>query len=96
MKFAKLYLTHFGEVTDVSKHLAQYALRVEQVHECVQSLMDQGLSGDALREAYTKTEHDIAMKAGVSGELWQRHQFANHTSMCADGISLFIKKQRES
>jgi glyoxylase-like metal-dependent hydrolase (beta-lactamase superfamily II) len=95
MSFAKLYLTHFGEVANVSQHLAQYALRVERVHECVQDLWNQGLRADALRTAYTKIERGIAAKAGVSEVDWLRYEGANSTHMCADGIALFIEKQQQ-
>lgn len=90
--FAKLYLTHFGEITDVSGHLARYALRVEQVHDTVRELMESGLSGAGLRHSYTATESALAIGEGVSDELWQRYQLANHTGMCADGIALFVEK----
>ena len=92
MNFNKLYLTHFGEVTNVSQYLAQYAQRVAQVHECVQALWNQGLRDNALRGAYTKIEHDIAAKAAVSEADWLRYEGANSTQMCADGIALLLEK----
>jgi glyoxylase-like metal-dependent hydrolase (beta-lactamase superfamily II) len=92
--FSALYLTHFGEVTDVSGHLSRYAMRVEQVFECIQKLLADGLRGDALRAAYGKAEHDIARKAGVSEEDWRRYECANGTAMGADGITLFCEKSK--
>ncbi len=91
-EFAHLYLTHFGEVSDVSEHLALYAMRVEQVYECITSLRDQGLRDDALRAGYAAAEHAVAMRAGVSEQDWQLYESANSTAMCADGISLFCEK----
>jgi glyoxylase-like metal-dependent hydrolase (beta-lactamase superfamily II) len=90
--FSKLYLTHFGEVTDVSKHLSTYAARVEQCYECIADLLAQDLKGDALREAYGRAEHAIALKAGVSDADWAKYEGANNTAMCADGIALFCEK----
>lgn len=90
--FEKLYLTHFGEVTDVSRHLSACAQRVGQVHEHVQELMRQGLSGDALRKAYAQAEHDVAMKVGVSEAQWSGYELANSSAMCADGIVLYCEK----
>ena len=90
--FAKLYLTHFGEVTDVAEHLAGYALRVEQVHEKVSGLMQQGLSGAALREAYREAEREVAANAGANEEQWRDYELANPTGMCADGIALYVSK----
>ncbi len=91
-KFEKLYLTHFGEVTDVARHLSAYAQRVGQVHDHVQELMQQGLSGDALRKAYYQSEFDIAKKAGVSEAQWRGYELANNSAMCADGIALYCEK----
>lgn len=92
--FSKLHLTHFGEVTDVSAHLSQYATRVEQVHDCVQALLADGLRGDALRMAYGEAEHSLARQAGVSEADWLRYEAGNSTSMCADGIALFCEKSK--
>jgi glyoxylase-like metal-dependent hydrolase (beta-lactamase superfamily II) len=92
--FSKLYLTHFGEVTDVSSHLSRYAMRVEQAFECIQGLLAEGLRGDALRAAYGKAEHEIARKAGVSEEDWLRYECGNSTAMGADGIALFCEKSK--
>jgi len=92
--FAKLYLTHFGEITDVSNHLAQYAFRVQQVHECVEGLLEQGLTDEALRVAYGEIEREVACRAGVSDAEWEHCEATNSTAMCADGIALFCKKQK--
>ncbi len=90
--FSRLYLTHFGEVTDVAGHLSRYAARVEQVHECVSELMAQGLRGEALREAYGRVEHALAAKSGVSEADWHRYELANSSAMGADGIALYCEK----
>ena len=99
--FAKLYLTHFGEVTDVSGHLSRYASRVEQAYECVADLLasikghflhHEAYARNFLREAYGKIEHAIAANAGVSDADWARYEGANNTAMCADGIALFCEK----
>lgn len=92
--FSKLYLAHFGEVTEVGTHLSHYAMRVEQVYDCVQALLADGLRGDSLRIAYGEAEHAIALQAGVSEADWLRYEAGNSTSMCADGIALFCEKSK--
>lgn len=94
LNLKKLYLTHFGEVSDVASHLSRYALRVSQVHECVERFMEEGLTGDALRRAYTQAEHALAIEEGVSAVDWERYEGANGSAMCADGIALFCEKAR--
>ncbi len=93
LNLSKLYLTHFGEVTDVAHHLSQYALRVEQVHECVEDMVNAGVTGSMLRHSFTATEAALAMEEGVGEELWERYQLANSTQMCADGIALCVERQ---
>jgi glyoxylase-like metal-dependent hydrolase (beta-lactamase superfamily II) len=92
--FSKLYLTHFGDVTDVSGHLSRYAMRVEEVFECIQNLLAEGLRGDALRAAYGEAEHAVARKAGLSEGDWLRYECGNSTAMGADGIALFCEKSK--
>ena len=93
LHLSKLYLTHFGEVTDVAHHLSQYALRVDQVHECVEDMVKAGVTGSMLRHSFTATEAALAMEEGVGEELWERYQLANSTQMCADGIALCVDRQ---
>ena len=90
--FDRLFLTHFGAVTDVSRHLAIYAQRVGTVSEAVRKLMDEGLAGDDLRAAYTRLEHDFAVKSGVDDAQWRRYELINSSAMSADGIALFHEK----
>lgn len=90
--FDRLYLTHFGEVTDASSHLTQYARRVGLVTDAVKSLMDHQIAGDDMRAAYTKLEHDTAMKSGASIDDWPRYEQANHAGISADGIALYHEK----
>ncbi len=92
--FAKLYLTHFGEVADPVAHLAKYSLRVSQVHERISVWMEEGIKGEALQRAYERSEQAIAQAAGVSEADWRRYQTGNPTAMCADGIALFCEKMR--
>ncbi|MCE9519777.1 MAG: MBL fold metallo-hydrolase [Verrucomicrobia bacterium] len=94
--FQRLYLTHFGEVTEVSSHLTRYARRVGLVTDAVKSLMDHQLAGDNLRAAYTKLEHDTAMEIGVSEVDWLRYELANFTGISAEGIALFHEKNPQA
>jgi len=90
--FERLFLSHFGEVTDVSRHLTTYAQRVGMASDSVKKLMEHGLAGDDLRAAYTELEHEFAAKSGVNDALWERYELVNNSAMCADGIALFHEK----
>ena len=92
--FKKLYLTHFGSVSDVAWHLANYRQRVIDVHERVAAGFREGISVEENRRRYAAAEHQIAKQAGVSEELWLKGEGANVTAMCADGVRLFCEKGR--
>lgn len=92
--FKTLYLTHFGAVEDVAWHLATYRQRVTEVYERVAAGYAEGISVEENRQRYAAAEHQIAMAAGVSEELWLKGEDANVTSMCADGVRLYCEKGR--
>jgi glyoxylase-like metal-dependent hydrolase (beta-lactamase superfamily II) len=92
--FKALYLTHFGRVEDVEWHLTNYRQRVSEVYERVATDFRAGFSAEKNRSRYAIAEHAIAMKAGVTEELWRKSEDANVTSMCADGVRLYCEKGR--
>lgn len=92
--FKTLYLTHFGEVTDVDWHLRTYRQRVAEVYERVAADFQAGVSVEENRRNYAAAEHAIAMQAGVDEALWRKGEDANVTSMCADGVRLYCEKGR--
>jgi len=92
--FKKLYLTHFGSVSDVAEHLANYRQRIIDVHERVAAGFREGITVEENRRRYAAAEHQIAKQAGVSEELWLKGEGANVTAMCADGVRLFCEKGR--
>lgn len=92
--FRLLYLTHFGAVSDVSWHLTTYRQRVIEVYERVAAGFREGISAEENRRRYAAAEHETAMQAGVSEELWLKGEEANVTYMCADGVRLYCEKGR--
>ncbi|MBN8420511.1 MAG: MBL fold metallo-hydrolase [Verrucomicrobia bacterium] len=92
--FKTLYLTHFGEVTDVEWHLSTYRQRVMEVYERVAADFRAGVGVEENRRNYAAAEHAIAMQAGVDEDLWRKGEGANVTSMCADGVRLYCEKGR--
>lgn len=92
--FKTLYLTHFGEVTDVEWHLSTYRQRVMEVYERVAADFQAGVGAEENRRNYATAEHAIAMQTGVDEDLWRKGEDANVTSMCADGVRLYCEKGR--
>lgn len=90
--FTKLYLAHFGEVTDVAAHWQLYRQRVNEAHNTVRQFIHDGLEGDALKSAYEAHEKALAQQLNISADIWESYQYANGTGMSADGIALYCRK----
>ncbi|MBB5036139.1 MBL fold metallo-hydrolase [Prosthecobacter dejongeii] len=91
-KFSRLYLTHFGEVTEVENHLSGYRRRIEEVHQKVRGWISQGLSAEAIETHYREDEKALATATGLTPKDWQRHEIINSTQMCAAGVRLYVEK----
>jgi glyoxylase-like metal-dependent hydrolase (beta-lactamase superfamily II) len=91
--FQKLYLTHFGVVTEVSQHLAKYASRVSEVYNTVEKLMGQGLSGRDLQMAYGALERQVAESCGLGEADWLHYEAVNSSALGTDGIARYCSKQ---
>jgi glyoxylase-like metal-dependent hydrolase (beta-lactamase superfamily II) len=90
--FQKLYLTHFGEVSDARDHLEQYRQRIRDVHAQVAEWVSDDKSSDEVATRYSSNEHNKALAQGVSEVDWQRYELANGSAMCASGVELYVKK----
>jgi glyoxylase-like metal-dependent hydrolase (beta-lactamase superfamily II) len=88
--FRKLYLTHFGEISDAAAHLASYRQRIREVYEAVLADHESGHTPEMIRAAYQKRERTLAVSLGISEEDWQRLERSNGSAMCADGVHLHI------
>ncbi len=91
----KLYLTHFGEVTDVADHLERYLETVRESTAFVRDRMAEGLHGEALEVAYRAYNLERAYREEVPPLEWQRYEAVNGSGMCANGIELYLKKHHE-
>lgn len=92
--YEKLYLTHFGEVTDVNNHLLRYRQRIQDVYEAVKADHAAGAGEEEIRRRHTAREHALATSLGITEADWQRLECGNNTAMCADGVRLCVEKGR--
>lgn len=90
--FEQLYLTHFGAVTDVQNHLLAYRARIEDVHQHMRQWVSEGRAPEETRALHERREHDLALAASLTEADWALHQMGNGTTMCADGIRLYVEK----
>ncbi|NOY00386.1 MAG: MBL fold metallo-hydrolase [Verrucomicrobia bacterium] len=92
-KYTSLYLTHFGEVSDVSAHLEHYQEAVKAAWNFVSDRLEEGIDADSLHIVYEAFQMERAFQAGVPPEIWSRYQLANPASMCADGLRIYHEKR---
>ena len=90
--YERLFLTHFGEFTDVAEHLAAYRENVRQATAFVRDRLEEGMDAESLQVAYEAYQMEIAFRAGIPQETWSSYQLANPPGMCADGIRLYWEK----
>lgn len=91
-RFDTLHLTHFGLISDVEAHLASYRRRVIEVYQRVGAWCREGVDESYIRKRHRALEHDLAMKCGLSTDLWAKYECANGSEMCADGLRLACSK----
>jgi glyoxylase-like metal-dependent hydrolase (beta-lactamase superfamily II) len=94
--YSKLYLTHFGEVTEVEDHLKNYLIAVKSARAFIEERIAEGAEKEGLQIVYEAFQMERAFQAGVPPELWSRYQVANPTAMCADGLRLYQEKKSSS
>lgn len=85
----RLFLTHFGEVSDPEAHFAAYRDAVELNAEFVRQRMREGFAGEALAVAYEAFQLEQAYRLGMNPLLWPDYQIINGSEMCADGMRHF-------
>jgi glyoxylase-like metal-dependent hydrolase (beta-lactamase superfamily II) len=91
-KFSKLYLTHFGEISDVDEHWARYRSAVAGAAEVVKSLIDCGQDEESIRIGYEAFQLEQAFKENLPRAQWDAYQLANGTSMSADGLRMYWER----
>ena len=92
----KLYLTHFGEVSDVEDHLEAYARCVASASRMVKEYRDAGFHDQAsLQIAYRAWVMERAFQNGLPPEAFRLYEAANPSDMCADGLRLYWEKMEK-
>jgi len=91
--FSKLYLTHFGEFTDVEEHLTNYRSAVVGAAEIVKAQVEAGGDAESIQVAYEAFQMEQAFKAKLPRDQWDRYQSANGTGMSADGIRMYWERK---
>ena len=90
--FERLYLTHFGEISEVGAHLDQLERRLLAWAHWIKPFYDRGEDADAVVpqfQAFVKSE---LAAAGISEEDMVRYEYANPAWMSVTGLMRYWKK----
>lgn len=89
---SRLYLTHFGEVSNPSEYLDALEQRME---DCVAFIRERlELPMPELEQAYSAWDREQSKKWGVSEDDYARYEKANPSFMSAQGIRRYVVKSQ--
>lgn len=88
-----IYPTHFGYLEDWRHQLETLSQLIEDATDLVRKMMKEGAGREKILEHYLAWHRDRAAQAGMSGELFERYEFANPHFMSVDGIMRYWQKR---
>lgn len=94
--FDALYLTHFGQVTDVDNQLQQLRTVMKAAAELVRREVEAGTARDELVEKYIDWNRERAQAAGMSPSAFDQYEAPNPLYMSVDGLMRYWRKRGEA
>lgn len=95
-KPAKIYLTHFGEVTDVPNHLDQLNVMLTDWADFVKGLMAKELSTEEMVPLFVEYSNKQLSDGGQSPEQVKQYQAANPSWMSVHGLVRYWNKKERT
>ncbi|RMG79362.1 MAG: MBL fold metallo-hydrolase [Bacteroidetes bacterium] len=95
-RFDALYLTHFGEVTDVKNHLIELKGRLLNWATWIKPFFDAGKSAEEIIPLFQEYVRKQLSAAGIEGESLERYESANPSWMSVAGLLRYWKKKTEA
>ena len=91
LKPEKLYLTHFGIVEEVEKHLSELEIILEDWANWMKPYFDAETSAEEITPKFMDYTKNQLKKAGVSEEDLVRYEYANPSWMSVSGLFRYWK-----
>lgn len=91
--FQTIYPTHFGAISQVSRHLEGIKALVAESALFVRDRMMEGETRDAILAQYTAWNHGRAHQLGLTEESIRKYETANPLYMSVDGIMRYWQKK---
>jgi glyoxylase-like metal-dependent hydrolase (beta-lactamase superfamily II) len=92
----KLFLTHYGEVTEISDHFHALRKILNDWAYWMKEKWEQGMSADEITPLFTKYTADQLRSKGVSDHGLERYEAANPSWMSVAGLIRYWKKKSDS
>ena len=93
LKVKRLYLTHFGEITTVKKHINSLEKRLVRWSNWIKKRYEQGLSAEIVTPQYQEYVRKELMRFGVKGEQLAQYESANPAWMSVAGLMRYWHKK---
>lgn len=95
LKPARLYLTHFGEIEDVTAHLDALEIALDEVSLWMKPHYDAGRSIEDITPEFIEFSRVRLRKAGASEEQIDRNEKANPSYMSVAGLMRYWKLKEQ-
>ncbi|MBA5628429.1 MBL fold metallo-hydrolase [Moheibacter lacus] len=95
LKPEKLYLTHFGIVEEVEKHLSELEIILEDWANWMKPYFDAETSAEEITPKFMDYTKNQLKKAGVSDEDLIRYEYANPSWMSVAGLLRYWKLKEQ-
>ena len=92
LNLARIYPTHFGEVSDPAEHFARFGPLMLESAGLVRDLMAAGGTRETILDRYTAWYEARAEAAGVDGATREYYSRVNNLPMSVDGMMRYWKK----
>ncbi len=91
----RIFLVHFGEVTEVREHLLGMKALVQEAAVFVRKQMETGVSQAQVIANYEDWNRTRAQRLGISTSTLRQYETANPWYMSVQGIVRYWRKQRD-
>ncbi len=95
-RFDSLYLTHFGKISEVKKHLVELEGRLRNWANWIKPHLDAGMPRDELTKKFQSYVKKQLVAGGVKGKDLDRYEGANPSWMSVAGLARYWAKKEEA
>ena len=95
LKPEKLYLTHFGEITDIDRHLSELEACIDSWALWIKEKFDAGVDAATMTPQFQAFVRDQLLTSGLTSSEADRYEAANPAWMSVAGLLRYWRKRSE-